>query len=115
VTSCRVEGEHAIECPRIDQHGTLAELLTAHGMPASGDRKRSACLPGFRERRTELAEIARLDDRPDASFVQLRMDVVDRRAGLVCRALDDRRVRSLHGGLVHDCQAGSRTCSVKKD
>ena len=86
-----VEGQHAIEAPRVDEDARLAELLATHRMPAARDRHRLPLTPRVSHDRRGLFDITRPDDRLHSRRVQLRVDVVDNRGGDAAR--DDRECR----------------------
>ena len=72
-----VERQHTVERTGIDEDAGLPELLAAHRMPPARDRHGLSVAAGASNRRCELADVARRDDRGHARRVQLRVDIVD--------------------------------------
>ena len=107
-----VEGEHPVERARIDEHAGLAELLPAHRVASAGDRHRLAVATGPRHGRCQFAHRARPDDRGDARGVQLRVDVVDERAGTGVRGGLKRQ--GSHALRLRDSEAGVLRERLKK-
>src|SRR5207244_1955810 len=77
-----IERDHAIEIARIDEHHAVAELLAAHRMPAARDRDRRPRRSRVGHRLLQRLDSTRLDDAIDARRIELRVHVVDERAGL---------------------------------
>ncbi len=72
-----VETEHAAHASHVEEQGAGAELLAAHGVPATGDADRTPLGAGVSKTFTQRPQRIRIGDAVHARFVQTGVMVVD--------------------------------------
>lgn len=64
-----IQSAHAIQAARVQQRAAAEELLSPHGVPATGNRQRGAIVPCSLDRLDDILRRPRFDDSGDAGAV----------------------------------------------